>query len=562
MDQPMFFPICFLLLFIAALGFTAKTCTAGTYDETTLAKTGEIGYDPACILNYLQEVEAMGAENHSLIIMRGDKILLEAYAYPYAAEIPHEMFSVTKSIVSTAVGFAVAEGRLALDTKIIDLFSDYDHRKDPRWDNLTIESLLTMHSGKKFSFIRDMSKGDYVETFMKAPFRKKKGFVYSNDDAHVLAAAVAKAAGEPLVDYLMPRLFLPLGMEKPFWETDARGYCIGGTGIYLKTSDVAKICNCYRNGGRYKGKQIIPAKWALAAVKTRVQTEEGEGYGYLFWCNEDSSYKMGGMFGQYGVVYPQHDAVVAVTGCAVDEIRSSELYSKYFPLAFEKAPEKGSMELLESYLEERNRAAMAIPASARSPLEEVISGKTYRMSRLAKGFTEAINNPVSIIPMALNVTFARRPRESMDHISFDFGEDSCIITWQEGESQIRLISGMDGKPRLSEIERCGYPYRLWSHCRWEGSKLMVTVKPINTVATQHFEFTFKKNKAAMKIRSFPDFPEFAQANAVPSGQIPDIKVITPTILWGFKQALRYTRLPFTFKADRQPGAVTENYFRG
>jgi CubicO group peptidase (beta-lactamase class C family) len=67
-----------------------------------------------------------------------------------------------------------------------------------------------MHSGKKFSFIRDMSRGDHVEIFMKAPFRKENGFVYSNDDAHMLAAAVTRVAGEPLADYLAPRLFEPL----------------------------------------------------------------------------------------------------------------------------------------------------------------------------------------------------------------------------------------------------------------------------------------------------------------------------------------------------------------
>lgn len=546
MSLQVFALLCFPLFLALFMSFPTASGPRKQPAKKNPAGGEEKGVNPACILGFLQETAGAGMENHSLLIMHHDEVIFESYAYPYAAEIPHEMFSVTKSIVGTAVGFAIAEGKFSLDTKVVDLFADYEHDDDPRWEKVTVESLLTMNSGKKYSFLRDMSKGSYTEDFMKAPFRKKSGFLYSNDDVHMLAAAVARAAGEPLVDYLMPRLFEPLDIEKPAWETDAQGFCVGGTGLYLKTGDVAKICNCYLNRGRHRDRQVIPEEWALAAGEFKVETDEGEGYGYLFWCNDDGSYKMGGMYGQYGVVYPQHRAVVVLTGCALDELRLSEIFDQYFPRAFAEAAEEGSAALLERFLQERDNTGL--PVSAKNPLEEEIEGKSYRLNRLAKGFSGLVNNPVSIMPMALNVTFAQRPQESMDRISFEFAEESCTIRWREGDSRVRLVSGREGKPRFSEIERCGYPFLLWSYCYWQGPTLIVVVKPITTVATQRFEFTFKKGRLSMKVKSFPDFGEFARLNAVHTGQIPDIKVITPALLLVVEQALRYTRLPLSFKA--------------
>jgi hypothetical protein len=132
--QPAFLPLCLLLLFAALFGFPGISNAAGVgvpQDEGLPVEAQEIGFDPACVMGFLQEISAAGMENHSMIIIRNDQIVFETNAYPYAAEMPHEMFSVTKSVVSTTVGFAIAEGKLSLDTKIIDLFAEYKHGDAP-----------------------------------------------------------------------------------------------------------------------------------------------------------------------------------------------------------------------------------------------------------------------------------------------------------------------------------------------------------------------------------------------------------------------------------------------
>ena len=228
------------------------------------------------IYNYYKELEKYNIENHGLLIMQNGEVVFEEYAYPYSADMPHTLFSVTKSVVSTAAGFAIDEGLFSLDSKIIDFFPEYKPCKSREWDNLTVRSVLTMQSNKEFAFLQDMT-GNYVEMFMKARFRKKGGFLYSNNDAHIVAALVQKLSGMSLVDYLMPRLFEPLGIEKPFWETNSIGECIGGTGCYLKLSDLAKICQCYADGGKYNGRQVIPENWTREATKIQVPFKDGEG---------------------------------------------------------------------------------------------------------------------------------------------------------------------------------------------------------------------------------------------------------------------------------------------
>ncbi|MBQ8763035.1 MAG: hypothetical protein IJZ07_02905 [Clostridia bacterium] len=96
-----------------------------------------------------------------------------------------------------------------MDSKILPFFPEYEHCESDEWDNLTVRSILTIQSNKEFSFLQDMT-GNYAEMFMKAPFRKDKGFLYSNNDAHMVAALIQKCSGMNLVDYLTPRLFEPL----------------------------------------------------------------------------------------------------------------------------------------------------------------------------------------------------------------------------------------------------------------------------------------------------------------------------------------------------------------
>ncbi len=500
----------------------------------------DVGVSSNAIFDFLREVEESGAENHGLIVVRHGKIAFEGYRYPYSASTPHTMFSVTKSLVSTAVGFAVDEGLLSLDTRIEPYFSEYFHVKSKRWNRVTVEALLTMRSGKAFTFLQDMT-ADYAKIFMMSPFRANNNFLYSNNDAYMLSALLQKITGQSVVDYLTPRLFEPLGIEKPFWETNAFGICIGGTGCYLTVRDMAKIGCCYLNGGKYEGKQVIPAFWTEEVKKHRTDTmEKGAGYGYYFWLRKDC-FMMDGMMGQFCMIFPEKDAVVAMTNCSESERFLLNVFYKHYPSLFDPAED-----MLTEYMKNRGEKAIA---SARSEEEKNIEGAVYRIKGPALRIAKLTGYPISVIPHALNATVARRPESSMDRVRFSFDKEGLTLSWQEGEDAVVCRCGMNGEALLSEIALAGYPYTLWSYAYWDKKKLCVIIKPLNTLATQRFIFSFTPKGMKMEVKSKPDFGKFCSENAVAGGAVPDIPYVAPLLCKNIEQLAGLFDMPVLFTKE-------------
>lgn len=498
----------------------------------------EAGVSSDAVFGFLKEVEENGAENHGLIIIRHGKIAFEGYSYPYSASTPHTMFSVTKSLVSTAVGFAIAEGILSLDTLIEPYFSEYFHVKSKRWKNVTVESLLTMRSGKVFTFLQDMTV-DYAKIFMMSPFRVNNKFLYSNNDAYMLSALLQKVTGQSVVDYLTPRLFEPLGIKKPFWETNALGVCVGGTGCYLTVPDMARIGYCYLNGGEYEGKQVIPRFWTEEVKKYRTDTmEKGTGYGYYFWLRKDC-FMMDGMMGQFCMIFPEKDAVVAMTNCSESEQFILQTFYKYYPLLFNP-----SEDLLSDYMKDRGEKIVVSERSEQQ--EKSIEGAVYRIKGPALRIAKMTGYPVSVIPHALNATVARRPESSMDKVGFSFDERSLTLTWQEGEDRLTCRCGMNGEALLSDVSLAGYPYTLWSYAYWQKKKLIVVIKLLNTLATQRFTFSFTPKGMKMEIKSKPDFGKFCSENAVAGGAVPNIPYVAPLLCKNIEQIAGLLDMPVLF----------------
>lgn len=498
------------------------------------------------IYKFYQELENHRIENHGLLIMQNGETVYEEYAYPYSADMPHTLFSVTKSIVSTAAGFAIDEGLFSLDSKILPFFPEYEPCQSGEWKNLTVRSVLTMQSNKEFSFLQDMT-GNYTEMFFKAPFRKKeRGFLYSNNDAHIVAALVQKVTGIPLTEYLTPRLFEPLGIEAPLWETNSIGECIGGTGGYFKLRDLAKICQCYADGGKFNGKQVIPEFWAKEATKKQVELggrENEDGYGYLFWTDGDN-FSMNGMFGQIIMYMPKYNAVIASLNCVVDDGINATLIKNILTKAFEEENSAEWDKMLADYLESRNHKPVANTESLNIPTD-----KTYYITSLYDKLAKFMF-PASLIPRSLTSSFAKRPKSNLDKVSFKLSENTLQIKWFEEEDEVILSCGLDGKPRMSECSIKGYHYKIWAYAYSENGILNVVFKPINTLATQYFTFVFSEDTVKISMKGTPSFTEFIVNNASQSSFVKNSGFLRTVIVKCVKLVLSTAEMPMKYKVKK------------
>src|SRR5262249_12549268 len=258
---------------------------------------------------------------HSFMLVRHGQVVAECWWSPYSADSPHSLFSLSKSFTSTAVGLAVAEGKLSVDDPVLKFFPD-EAAAEPTANlkAMRISDLLRMNTGHQTEPPRKPDE-PWAKTFLKhaVPFKPGTHFLYNTSATYMASAAVQKATGQTVLDYLKPRLFEPLGIDKPSWEASPQGITAGGYGLSIRTEDIAKFGQLYLQKGKWQGKQLVPEAWVEAA--TARQTSNGsnpksdwdQGYGYQFWRCRNGAYRGDGAFGQFCVVLPEQDAVIAIT---------------------------------------------------------------------------------------------------------------------------------------------------------------------------------------------------------------------------------------------------------
>jgi hypothetical protein len=195
------------------------------------------------------------------------------------------------------------------------------------------------HPDDLWGVLQALPERDGVELFFESPTTHEPGthFVYSTACSYVLAAAVVRRSGQSLTDFLAERLFVPLGWPTPHWERDARGIEHGGTGLKLTTRQLAEFGQLMLQRGAWDGAQLVPATWIdqASAAQTRnpwFESHESRiGYGYQLW-RSTHGYRADGMCGQFAVVVPELDLVVATTSGATDANRILEaIWSELLP---------------------------------------------------------------------------------------------------------------------------------------------------------------------------------------------------------------------------------------
>jgi CubicO group peptidase (beta-lactamase class C family) len=279
------------------------------------------GVSSSELLAFVEAADKSIDAMNSFMLVRHGHVVAEGWWSPYDAESPHSLYSLSKSFTSTAVGLAIAEGKLRVDDPVLKYFPD-EAPAEPSANlkSMRVSDLLRMSTGQQAEPQRTPTK-PWTETFLAQPVPFKPGthFLYNTSATYMLSAIVQKATGTTVLDYLGPRLFGPLGIKDPTWEASPQGITAGGYGLSVRTEDIARFGQLYLQKGKWEGKQLVPAAWVEEA--TARQTSNGsnpnsdwdQGYGYQFWRCRHGAYRGDGAFGQYCVVLPEQDAVIAIT---------------------------------------------------------------------------------------------------------------------------------------------------------------------------------------------------------------------------------------------------------
>jgi CubicO group peptidase (beta-lactamase class C family) len=214
---------------------------------------------------------------------------------------------------------------------------------------MKVRDLLTMSCGHDTE-PKAVGGAPSVKQFLAHPVPHQPGthFQYNTMGSYTISAIVTKVTGQTVLDYLGPRLFEPLGIEHPDWQSSPEGYSLGGYGLRLCTEDIAKFGQLYLQKGKWNGKQLIPGKWVEQASSKQVPNDqEGhskigidwtQGYGFQFWRCTHNAFRGDGAAGQLCVVIPEKDVVVAITantGSFQDEMNA--IWDKLYP-AFQAGP--------------------------------------------------------------------------------------------------------------------------------------------------------------------------------------------------------------------------------
>lgn len=276
-------------------------------------------------LQFIEALESQIHEIHSFMLLRHGKVVAEGWWSPYAHEHPHLMFSLSKSFTSTAVGLAVTEGYFSIDDPVLAFFpEDTPAEASELLTAMCVRHLLSMSTGQAvdtWSYMVDRPDGNWIKGFLGVPVLHAPGthFVYNTGATYMLSAIVQKTTGRKLLDYLESRLFEALGIENATWQESPQGITAGGIGLSIKTEDVAKFGQLYLQKGMWQDRQLLPEAWVEAATSSQISNSDGvqvdwsQGYGYQFWRCRHGAYRGDGVFGQYCIVMPEQDAVLAIT---------------------------------------------------------------------------------------------------------------------------------------------------------------------------------------------------------------------------------------------------------
>lgn len=266
-----------------------------------------------------------------LIVVKDGDVVFEEYMFGNDAETRWMSMSVVKSITATLIGMAIHDGSIgSLDDPVTEYVKEL---QGSAYDGVTVRHLLQMSSGVEWNETYTDPKSDR-RAMLEAQIAQEPGGIlevmagldraappgsrwnYSTGETQVTGALVEAATGKSVSDYLSEKLWSPFGMQADanWWLESPDGLEIGGSGLSATLRDYARFGLFLLKGGEINGEETLPQGWIEAASQKQEINKELVEYGYMLWPLEGGAYAAIGIFGQFVVVFPEQNMVLAMWG--------------------------------------------------------------------------------------------------------------------------------------------------------------------------------------------------------------------------------------------------------
>ncbi len=437
--------------------------------------------------DFIAASEAAGLDLHSVLLLHQGSIVAEAYRAPFDPDTPHRMYSVTKSFVASAIGLAIADGLLTVDDRVVDIFPDLAPDPiDAHLAELRVKHLLTMsaeHAARPAApGARDMpSVAAYLAERLALPPGSR--FEYSNPSSYVLAAVVQRLAGEPLDAYLRPRLLDPLGIALRPWLSSEEGVNNGGWGLHLTTRELARFGQLYLQQGMWQGQRLLPAAWVNEATSKRIASwgnagasDWVAGYGYQFWRNHREGYRADGLLGQFCIVLPRLDALIAITAGTLNTQRTLDLAWETLVPALDGVVDPVSSE-----------ANPAFPATTTGAPG---SPRAYELSVTTFVLSEPLALPTRLYGGQVPIVSAK----------LEWRDDGVALILTDRNATYRLPIGVDTWAGGTSPISTGYPEPYKGLARWEAPDRLA-VELVFTEGGFRTTFVFSLDPLALTLKT-------------------------------------------------------------
>jgi CubicO group peptidase (beta-lactamase class C family) len=409
---------------------------------------------------------------HSLLVIRNNQIVLDAYFYPFQKNYVHDLASVTKSVTSLLIGIAIDKGYIENeDQRVLKYFPEYTTQSETL-KTLRIRDLLNMASGLQCSWndgekelMQMRNSDDWVKFMFSLPFETIPGkkFSYCSGNFYLLAEILQRATKMTCLDFARRFLFKPMEFGKTYWLKNKKGVNHGWGDLYITTYDMAKIGCLILNSGKWNGKQVISKEW-IEKIVPLYKIQKTESYGYGWWLDSENPDEIQavGRGGQRLFIFRERNMVIATNGGGFEAGDIDNLV----------------LESIKSYNKNRDYHTRLDSTVKTLQIPEVV-----RTDNIKDNFPSGIlNKDFQFERNDLKLNIVRFERRNKNYY--------IILDFADGSKEEHPM-GISDQYIISNEHASGLPIAL--KCSWESNKFIIYYNELCKINLYKFTFTFTEN---------------------------------------------------------------------